>query len=527
MSTALERAAERQAGDYEVPVLHIPARKPIPEWTGEVEGLTAALLDAEEFHLPGLHDQKNHGRRHNRPDFKPFTPGEKVKRAGERRSKVDPDRDASAPDRQGRRAFREWEGEARVLNGRFQRQLRDDNAEVLQQPDPPGDDAAKQAEWAEREQKMRDDLERMLGVMRRELALTKDLPGMLDGMTQGTEERIRAARALFFDGNPDLLTDAAGVAGLGFAWYDRLRKNTDWDKPIRVTDFTIQGHKVKHGWAWRQDGVTYVVQGPADENDPFGDSKTQAGFVAQKLHALHKAELPENATEWQKGYLWTSAPSPSDEYWQKRFNNPNHRAAASAGDGSVAFWNKTPVQVPGATEKSHIVHEFGHNFDQTAKTGGRISKSVEWQFAMKDDFDGNPGKVGYGVQARVTNFNQDQKPGQFRITFKQGEGKEAPFGVTTYGQSSLAEDLAESLELYRQGEIGTGDVKGTDGTVPVYFRDLFPERAKILDKEFPAFGKEQRATIRDQRTSDAVKARREREQQERMERRRLEKRGVY
>lgn len=474
-----------------------------------LESYLLTALHAEpgsQYHLPGRHDQKNHGRRSARPDFKPFTPGEKAERSAERRRRVDPDRDAPAPDRQGRRAFREWEGEAQVLNGRFQRQLRDDNAEVLQQPDPPGGDDAKQAEWADREQKMRDDLERMLGVMRKELALTRDLDSMLDGMRQGTEERIRAARALFFDGNPDLLTDAPGLAGLGFAWYDRLRQDTPWDEPIRVTDFTIQGHKVKHGWAWRQDGVTYVVQGPADKDDPFGDSKTQAGFVAQKLAALHKSELPENATEWQKGYLWTTAPSPADNYWQKRFNNPNHRAAASAGDGSVAFWNKSPVQVPQDMEKSHIVHEFGHNFDQTAKTGGRISKSVEWQFAMKDDFD----------KKSVTNFIQDfPKPGQFRIDRTEGHGKEAPWGVTSYGKSSLAEDLAESLELYRQGRVGTGNVEGVEGDVPVYFRDLFPERAKILDKEFPAFGKKQRANIRDERKRDGALARAERARAER------------
>lgn len=85
----------------------------------EDEGLTAdAAWDEDDpaaFHLPGRHDQTNHGRRKGRPDFQPFTPREKVKRKALRDVKVDPDRDASAPARQGRRSMADWEKEAKRL----------------------------------------------------------------------------------------------------------------------------------------------------------------------------------------------------------------------------------------------------------------------------------------------------------------------------------------------------------------------------------------------------------------------------
>lgn len=472
----------------------------------------------EEFHLPGRHDQKNHGRRRGRRDFEPFTPEQKRSRQAERRQRVDPDRDASAPDRQGRRAFRAWEEEARVLSGRIQREMRDEQAEIRNRPerrkraDEPQDEAL-QKEWMLREAEMLETLDRHLKAI--DKADFADAEELKEGMRVATMNRIKDAREAFFGQNPKELSDAPGLA---MSWYERLRHETGWDAPVPVRNLTISGHKVKHGWAWKVDGKTFVVQGPAPENDPFGDQQTVAKAVAMKLNELHKAHLPPDADQYQKGYFWTSAPSPNDAYWQKRFNNPNHRAAASAGDGAVSFWNKTPAQLPGATEEDHIVHEFGHNFDKTSTTGGRISKSPEWAKAMTVDYDGNSGAVGRD-RARVQGFVQDAlKPGQFRIDFQEGYKKEAPFGVTTYGKSSPQEDLAESLVLYRQGRVGEGRPKGMDVPVPVYFRDLFPERAKILDKEFPEFAREQKRQIRLERASDSNIVRQARERQRRQER---------
>lgn len=44
-----------------------------------------------QFHLPGLHNQKNHGRKAGRPGFEPFTPDQRRERARQRREGADPD----------------------------------------------------------------------------------------------------------------------------------------------------------------------------------------------------------------------------------------------------------------------------------------------------------------------------------------------------------------------------------------------------------------------------------------------------
>ena len=72
-------------------------------------------------------------------------------------------------------------------------------------------------------------------------------------------------------------------------------------------------------------------------------------------------------------------------------------------------------------------------------------------------------------------------------------GRGFPNGVTKYGKSSVKEDFAESMELYWRGILGTARRKSDGKLEFVYFRDLFPERAAILDKLFPAFAQKQKA----------------------------------
>ena len=73
-----------------------------------------------------------------------------------------------------------------------------------------------------------------------------------------------------------------------------------------------------------------------------------------------------------------------------------------------------------------------------------------------------------------------------------------PHGVTTYGKSSKAEDFAESLMLYHSGTVGSAKFKdGSRG--PVLFRDLFPDRAKILDAMYPEVAERQKALVAERR----------------------------
>ena len=91
-------------------------------------------------------------------------------------------------------------------------------------------------------------------------------------------------------------------------------------------------------------------------------------------------------------------------------------------------------------------------------------------------------------------------------------GRGYPKGVTDYGRSSAAEDYAESVMLYQLGPIATGRLPGavipkltgvklppgavaiTDNEI-LYFRDIYPKRAAILDKLFPDIAKAQKAEI--------------------------------
>lgn len=101
----------------------------------------AALLDeGGQFHLPGVHDQSNHGRRKGRPNFEPFTPREKVKRKALRDVKVDPDRDASAPARQGRRSMAQWEAEAKKLTAQARKtEAERPEVKIAKAPEPPAE----------------------------------------------------------------------------------------------------------------------------------------------------------------------------------------------------------------------------------------------------------------------------------------------------------------------------------------------------------------------------------------------------
>jgi hypothetical protein len=68
-------------------------------------------------------------------------------------------------------------------------------------------------------------------------------------------------------------------------------------------------------------------------------------------------------------------------------------------------------------------------------------------------------------------------------------------GVTKYGTGSLEEDFAESISMYFGGQIGTGSFTNGGPEIPLWFRDLWPDRARVLDKYFKDFSTEQLAEI--------------------------------
>lgn len=75
--------------------------------------------------------------------------------------------------------------------------------------------------------------------------------------------------------------------------------------------------------------------------------------------------------------------------------------------------------------------------------------------------------------------------GGHAITTELDTSKTFPAGVTTYGKSAIGEDFAESVRLYLRDAIGTGWFGSNQFVKMVYFRDLFPARASVLDRLFP------------------------------------------
>jgi len=79
-------------------------------------------------------------------------------------------------------------------------------------------------------------------------------------------------------------------------------------------------------------------------------------------------------------------------------------------------------------------------------------------------------------------------------------------GVTSYGRSTVGEDYAEAQALYRMGIVGYAIRPGGSGYEPVWFRDIFPERAAIFDEIYPTFAAEQLAQIARERRPRRTRA---------------------
>ena len=126
--------------------------------------------------------------------------------------------------------------------------------------------------------------------------------------------------------------------------------------------------------------------------------------------------------------------NPSDTYWAKTYKIKNFRSYASGGHGTIRFYRNrmggldTSLNTKN-TFLSTIYHETGHNIDTIV---GKISKSEVWATAAELD------RVGSGMVS-----------------------------VTSYGEAALAEDFAESVEMFVNN--------------PLRMKKRFPHRYAILN----------------------------------------------
>jgi len=267
-------------------------------------------------------------------------------------------------------------------------------------------------------------------------------------------------------------------------------------KDLRILPGALDGsypsYVVDTGTAWRFNEVSYLIEhGPND----FGAPWVSRALV--ELRAAHDA-IP-GASRANKSYAILFSRNPADVYWQIEFNDPLHTAAMSAGQGRVSIWNFRPGY--SRVEIDPLRHETGHNLDYLVGRTTAGSQSPAWTAAANADAI---------TAARITNLNPTHPEATKLATVDHSRG--FPRGVTDYGRSSAAEDYAESVMLYQLGPIATGRLPGVvipklpgvklpPGAVAVtdreilYFRDIFPERATILDKLFPDIATAQKAEI--------------------------------
>lgn len=266
------------------------------------------------------------------------------------------------------------------------------------------------------------------------------------------------------------------LTGTDSRWWKSFTTDTGWEHPAPVKNLTLYSgeYTIEHGWAFRVNGVSYLIEGPGSASD--------AARQAQLLHHFH-ATLPAEAVRYQEAYHWLTGRNPTDSYWAEKYNHPDFRSAFTAGDGSTYAWGK----VTGLNYDGSLRHEFGHNVSTAMRDQGLQAEGPAWQAAT------------HGPNARRDVFDLTMDPGlayDFKITPRFDPSAEFPYGVTMYGKNSITEDYAEATALYLHGRIGTGRLTKDGPVQPVYFRDLFPARAAILDRIYPSVAQAQLAQLR-------------------------------
>jgi hypothetical protein len=246
------------------------------------------------------------------------------------------------------------------------------------------------------------------------------------------------------------------------------------------------------GTFWRFGGVAYLA-----EHGRGADRKAKARRQVERVRQFHEQHIaPEGGGRFQRGYSLLA--DISDRERVLRAQGSPDGIIASAGDGQSTIWGVYSRGLPPQQLLTDFLqHEYGHN---VARYGipneDRLDHSQEWNVAgMQDAADGGP-------QGRVVGLRVEREILRGKIN-GTGDipGSPYPRGVSQYGTTSPGEDFAESVMMYRGGQIGVGRLAAEPhlGELPIYFRDLFPARAAQLDGLFPEFADRELAEISRQR----------------------------
>ncbi len=293
-------------------------------------------------------------------------------------------------------------------------------------------------------------------------------------------------------------------------WFDAIPQDTgDEGIPIRHIELPYgigagQGsYVVDEGTVWKIDGVAYLVEHPDTKRN-----KERALEMVRRTHAFHMREIaPGGGDQYQRGYAFLQEVSPYESEGHANGTLPlGEGIVATAGDGNSTWWAIGNRRVPAGDDFERVLrHEYGHNVARYGRENeDRLDHAQEWSTAgQRDSADGGPASRVVGLRVDASMLDGKINGG--------GDlpGRPYPRGVTAYGATSPGEDFAESVMMYRSGQIGVGrHVDEPQLEVPIYFRDLFPARAAELDALFPEMGEQQRAEV----TRVREQARREWEQ---------------
>jgi len=283
--------------------------------------------------------------------------------------------------------------------------------------------------------------------------------------------------------NPKIISDTTVKNG---RWWDAVTDDTT-SAGIPVRGLTVQGYKMDHAMVYKRNGVAYLV----DTDTGLPDQT-----IVDQFEDFH-ATLPKGGEQFQKSYAWLWGKNPKDPEWGRDYEIANFVSLATGGNGSMTIWGRRKTPYGPSAIVDSLNHEFGHNVDsgvrQSGPSAGLSSSGFLWKTANSSDVKTNKSRLAaLGKITYSGHFGGASE--HYKVTPQTNASKPYPSGVTNYGKSSSDEDYAESMSMYLAGPIGFYTLPSGQ-KIPVYFRDIFPHRAEILDKVFPKVAAKQRAIM--------------------------------
>jgi len=309
----------------------------------------------------------------------------------------------------------------------------------------------------------------------------------------GTTRQVGGHRARRPDATPSEITGQQESPDLNSVG-NRVETGPD-GVPIR--DFQLRGNDpenpdsgyvMRNGTYFRRNGVAYLVEHPDTK-----EGKEEAKRI-QKLLEAHRKSLPASVRDQSDAYAWVSGEYPEDAVFAQRMGlPPNHKfytEAVSDRFGGTYLFNRNQYGARGVA--GALDHEFAHSLDHQQWSTSLHSSSVRWREAAELD---SKTRASFR-DVKITRGNRSGGLNSVRLTpAAEGDSVKFPHGVSDYGTSSADENMPEAFRLYRLGPIGTARLTADGPEEPIWFRDLFPEQAAILDDIVPDFAKQQQAEI--------------------------------